>query len=170
MLYTEAQKQEHIEEILTLLYQIALRDSRIPVVLPGKTYTEEAALAVRAFQQAYGLPVTGEIDESTWNMIVRIYRQFKDLPAPLTLFPMPGFVLQEGDRGTLVHLVQVLLNLVGGHYANLPDIPLSGVYDRETADAVRRLQQAAGLPQTGTLDRAAWDRLAALVNQMPLGI
>ena len=31
MLYTEAQKQEHIEEILGLLYQIALRDSRIPI-------------------------------------------------------------------------------------------------------------------------------------------
>ena len=38
MLYTEAQKQEHVEEILGLLYQIALRDSRIPVVLPQKEF------------------------------------------------------------------------------------------------------------------------------------
>ena len=61
MLYTESQKQEHIEEILGLLYQIALRDSRIPIVLPAKEFTEEAALAVRAYQEAYGLPVTGEM-------------------------------------------------------------------------------------------------------------
>ena len=39
MLYTEVQKQEHIEEILNLLYQISLRDSRIPIVLPGKEYS-----------------------------------------------------------------------------------------------------------------------------------
>ncbi|MCR5307145.1 MAG: peptidoglycan-binding protein [Oscillospiraceae bacterium] len=170
MLYTDEQRGDHIEEILGYLYEIALRDSRIPIVLPGRDFTDEAALAVRAFQQAYGLPVTGEIDEKTWDMIVRTYRRFKDLPAPLVLFPMPGFVMQEGDRGALVHLVQVLLNLVSRRYANLPDIPLSGVYDAETEAAVRRMQSIAGLPQTGTLDRAAWDSLASLVNQMPLGI
>ena len=82
---------------------------------------------------------------------------------------MPGFVLQTGDRGDLVHLVQVLLNLVSRRYENLPVIPVTGAFDAETADAVRRLQELAGLPATGILDRAAWDRLAALVSQLPLG-
>ena len=45
MLYTEAQMQEHVEEILGLLYQIALRDSRIPAVLPQREFSEEAGLA-----------------------------------------------------------------------------------------------------------------------------
>ena len=86
MLYTDAQKQEHIEEILGLLYQIALRDSRIPIVLPQKEFTEEAALAVRAFQEAYGLPVTGEIDGDTWDSIVQTSRELTETAAPLVLF------------------------------------------------------------------------------------
>ena len=170
MLYTEAQKQEHIEEILTLLYQVALRDSRIPVVLPGKTYTEEAALAVRAFQQAYGLPVTGEIDDATWNAIAAAYHSLLDAAQPLVLFPAGTFILQEGDRGDLVHLVQILIRLAAGHYANLEPIPVTGIFDAETAAAVRQLQRIAGLPESGAVDRQTWNRLAALINSLPLRI
>lgn len=170
MLYTDAQKQEHTEEILGLLYQIALRDSRIPIVLPGKEYTEEAALAVRAYQQVYGLPVTGEIDSNTWNSIVETYHRLTDAAAPLTIFPAGMFILQERDSGELVQLVQVLLNLAAQHYANLLPVTVSGVYDAETAAAVRKLQALSALPETGILDRNTWNRLAALINTLQIGI
>ena len=170
MLYTDAQKQEHIEEILGLLYQIALRDSRIPIVLPGKDYTDEAALAVRAYQQAYGLPVTGEIDDDTWNSIVKTYHDLMDAAAPLTLFPAGTFLLQERDSGELVQLVQVLLNLAAAHYGNLMPVSVTGIYDAETAAAVRHLQAVSALPETGILDRNTWNRLAALINTLPVGI
>ena len=170
MLYTDAQKQEHIEEITELLYQIALRDSRIPIVLPAKDYTEETALAVRAYQQAYGLPVTGEIDGNTWDSIVETYHRLMDEAAPLIVFPAGTFILQEHDSGEMVQLVQVLLNLAAAHYSNLLPVTDSGEYDAETAAAVRRLQQISALPETGILDRKTWNRLAALINTLPLGI
>ncbi len=170
MLYTEAQKQEHIEEILGLLYQIALRDSRIPIVLPGSDYTEEAALAVRAYQQAYGLPVTGEIDGDTWDSIVETYHRLMDEAEPLTLFPAGGFLLQERDSGELVQLVQVLLNLAAAHYRNLMPVAVTGDYDAQTAEAVRKLQAVSALPETGILDRNTWNRLAALINTLQVGI
>ena len=170
MLYTDAQKQEHIEEILGYLYQIALRDSRIPIVLPGKEYTDEAALAVRAFQQAYGLPVTGEIDDETWNAVVENYHRLMDAAAPLVLFPSGAFLLQERDSGDLVQLVQALLNLAASHYQNLMPVTVTGQFDAETAEAVRNLQRISALPETGALDRATWNRLAALITSLPLGI
>lgn len=170
MLYTDAQKQEHIGEILGLLYQIALRDSRIPIVLPGSEYTEEAALAVRAYQQAYGLPVTGEIDGDTWDSIVETYHRLMDEAAPLTIFPAGGFLLQERDSGELVQLVQVLLNLAAAHFGNLMPIAVTGEYDAQTTDAVRKLQAVSALPETGILDRNTWNRLAALVNTLQIGI
>ena len=170
MLYSDEQRKDHTEEILNYLYQIALRDSRIPIVLPSRSFGEEAALAVRAFQQANGLPVTGEIDGKTWEKIVDTYRRLTDTPVPLMLFPAAGFVLQEGDRGELVFLLQALLQIVGRRFVNLPAPELTGVYDAETADAVRALQRSAGQPQSGRLDRAAWDSLAALLHQIPLSI
>ena len=170
MLYTDAQKQEHIEEILTLLYQIALRDSRIPIVLPGKEYTDEAALAVRAYQEAYGLPVTGEIDGKTWDSIVNTYHELTDAAEPLRLFPQGAFLLQNGDSGELVELVQVLLDIAAAHYSNLPDITVDGVYGEETAGAVRALQEIASLPPTGAMDRETWNALAVLINSIRLSV
>ena len=166
MLYTEAQKQDHIEEILGLLYQIALRDSRIPIVLPQKEYSEEAALAVRAFQEAYGLPVTGEIDERTWNQIAETYRRLTAEAIPLRVFPSGSFLLRRGDSGEQVLLVQSLLNLTAKRYANIAPAGMSGVFDEETEAAVRSLQQLAGLPETGELNLAAWNRLAMLFNSL----
>ncbi|MBP0971857.1 MAG: peptidoglycan-binding protein [Oscillospiraceae bacterium] len=166
MLYTEAQKQEHIEEILGMLYQVALRDSRIPIVLPQKEYSEEAALAVRAFQEAYGLPVTGEIDEQTWNQITEAYRRLTAEAIPLRVFPSGSFLLRRGDSGVQVLLLQSLLNLAAERYANIAHVGMSGVFDEETEAAVRSLQQLAGLPETGELDLAAWNRLAMLFNSL----
>ena len=166
MLYTEAQKQEHIEEILGLLYQIALRDSRIPIILPQKTFSEEAALAVRAFQAAYGLPVTGEIDGQTWEQITEAYRRLTAEAIPLRVFPSGSFLLQRGDSGEQVLLVQSLLDLAAKRYANIAPAGMSGVYDVETENAVKSLQRLAGLPETGELNLAAWNRLAMLFNSL----
>ena len=166
MLYTEAQKQEHIEEILGLLYQIALRDSRIPIVLPQKEYSEEAGLAVRAYQEAYGLPITGEIDGSTWDSIVQTYRSLTDPAVPLRVFPSGSFLLRKGDSGTHVQLVQSLLNLAAQRYANLTPVRMTGEYDADTENTVRTLQQIAGLPESGELDLRTWNQLAALFNSL----
>ncbi len=170
MLYTDAQKQEHIEEILTYLYQIALRDSRIPIVLPSKEFTEEAGLAVRAYQEAYGLPVTGEIDGDTWDSIVATYREMMENAVPLIVFPSGSFLLREGDSGELVLLLQVLLRIAGDHFSNLSPVSASGTYDAPTAAAVSQLQEIAALPQTGIADRKTWNALASLINSIPLGI
>ena len=170
MLYTQSQQEDHIEEILSLLYQIALRDNRIPVILPGREFTDEAGLAVRAYQQAYGLPVTGEIDTATWDSIVQTYHRLTDEAEPLVIFPAPGFRLQPGDSGEMVRLLQVLLGMLAGRYANLTAPAVTGEYGAETADAVRQFQQIAGIPQTGVLCRDTWNSLAALLRQTPLRI
>ncbi|MBR6760457.1 MAG: peptidoglycan-binding protein [Oscillospiraceae bacterium] len=170
MPYTEDDRKAHIREVLEYLYRIALSDSRIPIITPSSVYTPETALAVRAYQQAYRLPVTGEIDETTWNSIVATYRSITDQALPLAIFPPGGFVLQRGDEGEFVYLVQVLLNTIARRYHNLPLIPVSGSYDSLTADAVAALQNIADLPATGVVDRHTWNRIASFFNQLRLSI
>ena len=64
----------------------------------------------------------------------------------------------------------MLLNLAAQHYGNLLPLKVSGVFDAETAAAVRKLQAVSALPETGILDRNTWNRLAALINTLPVGI
>lgn len=168
MAYTEADRNAHMREILNYLYHIAIRDLRIPIVTPSSEYSAETALAVRAYQQAYGLPVTGDINEATWNSIAGTHRLLTAEAIPLAVFPHGGFIMQKGDTGELVYLVQVLLNTLAGRYQNLPVIPVSGSYDTNTAEAVKRLQGLAALPEDGVLDRVTWDHLASFINQLTL--
>lgn len=170
MVYTDAQKKAHIEEITELLYQIALRDTRLPAVVPSDVYTPETAIAVRAFQEAYGLPVTGEINTATWYAIVQAYHELTDTPVPLVVFPPGQFILQRGDSGELVYFVQIMLGLLAKRYANLPAVTPTGEYDDATEKAVRMFQEVSQLPPTGVVDRNTWNHLASFVNQLHLSI
>ncbi len=42
---------------------------------------------------------------------------------------------------------------------NIPGPPIDGIYDTATREAVRAFQREEGLPETGTVDQATWERL-----------
>jgi len=74
--------------------------------------------------------------------------------------PAPG-PLAEGSQGELVADLQRTLN------ARLPPeaaIGADGSFGPNTAAAVRRFQELAGLPATGTVDEATWKALGELVT------
>jgi len=48
-------------------------DSRVPSVPVTGEFGQQTADAIRAFQSAYNLPVTGVLDESTWNSLYDTY-------------------------------------------------------------------------------------------------
>ena len=74
------------------------------------------------------------------------------------LFGQDFFVLD-----ILIFVFSVLLTFLLSRYLEgiIPHAP-DGVHSPASADNVRWLQQAAGLPRTGTLDRATWDVLSRL--------
>lgn len=41
----------------------------------------------------------------------------------------------------------------------IPAVPIDGIFDTVTADALRAFQRSVGLPVTGRADRATWDAL-----------
>lgn len=43
----------------------------------------------------------------------------------------------------------------------LSPLPVDGVYDRATEEAVRRFQKTEGLPATGRVDQSTWEQLFA---------
>ena len=85
--------------------------------------------------------------------------------------------LSPGDRGTDVATIQQLIRayqttdppLPGGRTVTVRGIdplivPIDGVFGATTANGVRAIQAAKGLPETGLADTATWQALA-----IPLG-
>ena len=162
--FSEMQKQGHISELQRYLHDISYYDPNIPRIIPDGIYGTETADAVRRFQRQYGLNDNGEANPATWLAIVDVYRSFvENLAESLDIFPREiGKIIAQGDDGLPVLVIQSILRTLAQKYPNIPPVEITGEYDEATAQAVREFQKITGLPQTGTVDRATWNLLAAV--------
>lgn len=168
MAYTEKDLQEHISELQQYLRTISRLNKNIPSIIPNGLYDNLTEEAVRSFQRDYGLPVTGKVDNETWDKIYEVYQSVQELYEDIAaIFPVPSTersYIREGDSGFLVYILQAMLNTISSFYGNLNDIEINGRYGSETAEAVADLQDIIGLPRTGEVDFRTWNRLAQLYN------
>ncbi len=157
------------------LNRIGVTYTQIPfILLPDGVFDAETTNAVRAFQRIFGLPQTGVVDSDTWYKITYIYTAVKSL-AELDSEGQqpeggvyPGTPVQNGDVGPNVLRMQWFINGIArsGQIPALREVELDGQYGEETASQVRVLQQYFGLPQTGKIDRATWDSITRLFNEI----
>ncbi len=67
----EGAKVSYIQYFLGIISQF---DPRVPYVPVTGVFAEQTENSVRQFQSAYGLPVTGIVDKTTWDVIYDIYQ------------------------------------------------------------------------------------------------
>jgi len=132
------------------------------------------AESVKSFQSLFGLPVTGEVDEATFNRLTTAYRSvLSEIPPAVfanSARPFPGTTLLPGAEGEDVRELQRYLNRIGraAEQIDLPPGGLTedGVYGPATEAAVRSFQAYVGLPATGIVSAATWSAAADLYNDL----
>lgn len=73
----------------------------------------------------------------------------------------PGTELRNGSFGNDVKYIQVWLNRISRNFPAIPKIPAAdGIFDAATEAAVRKFRQVFGLGDSGTVDAAAWYKIA----------
>ncbi len=167
MAYTEQNKKDHIYEVQNYLRTIAQVNDNIPAIIPSGVYDEKTEDAVRQFQREYGLPITGKIDIDTWESIVEVYlsaEEYYRINSSIMLLQNSSRSINEGDSGSPVYILQAVLNTISDFYSNMDSIEVDGIYGKETADAVRKIQEIVGEPRSGNLDYKTWNKLAQLYN------
>jgi peptidoglycan hydrolase-like protein with peptidoglycan-binding domain len=120
-----------------LLYSKDYRDK-------GGEFTGKTEAAVRAFQAAQGLEVTGVCGPETWSALRGAGEAVLDAATTVTGSP----VLEVGDVGPSVFELESLLASWGAELA--PD----DVYDKATRGAVKRFQESNGLTADGRVNTA----------------
>lgn len=82
--------------------------------------------------------------------------------------------LKQGNCNNDVYILQNILNYIRGSYPGIPIIENpSGLYNKDTTDAVRAFQKAFALMQTGNVDYQTWYRISyiyAAVSNMTKSI
>ena len=158
-------EKEAITNLQRYLYQLSFTDPRIPPVPVDGVYGDNTRRAVRSFQETQRLPVTGQVDQTTWDRLYLAYLESLEgtgRTEPLYLFPRhpETYSVGLGDEGLIISATRYLLReLMIDYGGDFEDIPLTGTYDSVTEEAVRRFQQLHGLPNTGRVDRVTWNRL-----------
>lgn len=163
MAYTDEDKKAHIKELQKYLRGISYKNTKIPKIIPDGIFSIETIDAVKAFQNEYGMPVTGEVDERTWNALVTEFDNVTKMyakPQCITPFQFPDYVLKSGDRGYLIYIIQSMLNTIAENYNNLIKVTINGEFDAQTENAVKILQKLSGINQTGIIDVNTWNILA----------
>ena len=134
-------------------------------LIPDGLYGEETRGAVSDFQRKHGLPVTGAADLETWDTLVRVYRNALisyGKAAPLQIILQPGQVICCGESNAHMYLVQALFVALDRFYLGVPAVAVNGMHDPATVSAVIWLQERAGLPASGEIDKHTWRYLAQL--------
>ncbi len=148
------------------LNRISRNYPAIPKINPvDGIFGQETEAAVKEFQRIFNLTPDGIIGPATWYKIVRIYNGVKRLSeldsegisAEEISKEFPG-VLQSGDTGSNVRNLQYFVAVVGEFYDTVPQIEITGVYDRQTEAAVRAFQQTVGLPIDGIVGIDTWQQ------------
>ncbi len=162
MAYTDDQRKAHIKELQTMLRSISYYNPAIPRIVPDGIYGASTADAVQAFQQFYGLRVTGEVNSATWEKIAEISQELaENVPEPLEAFPpKKNTVISLGDRNFTVYVIQSILHELSEKYGDIPDCGISGIFDPDTQRAIQPFQRMCGLPVTGGVDCKTWNMLA----------
>lgn len=122
--------------------------------------------AVRVFQEVFNLTPDGIVGPATWYKIVRIYTAVTSLSELRSQGQQyyrinwsPPSVLQAGNTGEKVQLLQYMLSVLSEYIPSIPSLSVDGVYGPATRSAVQAFQRRAGLPETGTVGQTTWDMI-----------
>ena len=146
--------KEKTEELQRYLYDISFFTNPELSVIPDGYYGPETAGAVKKFQQLYNIPTTGETDKQTWDTAAAVHKHLiRNIPFPVSIFPYGKDFISEGSTNPAVFFLQTMLFLLHGKFSSFPEIEITGIYDKQTADAVRNMQKLSLYPETGNTRR-----------------
>lgn len=152
-----------IRSLQIMLRTIAQVYPQQPPVIPDGVYSPQTEQAVLAFQKMQSLPVTGVVDQATWESILSEYEQCRIQTAPaqhLTLTLDPSAVIRLGDDQIHVPLIQTMLFVLSQIYDPIPEPEITGIWDIPSQDALTAFQVYSDLDATGELDKRTWRDLA----------
>lgn len=166
-LFSDDKRNNAVYEVQHYLRFLSKHIIGIPTVTPDGIFGKETEDAVKAFQHIYSLPVTGEVNYTTWNLIYEIYKNVKEdksPPNPVYVFPLEITAMKRGDEFNEIFILQAIIQKISIRFPNLPSVAVTGSFDKNTEQTVKELQNIFGYEKNGRVDRKTWNKLADLYS------
>lgn len=156
-----------VQSLQYMLGELSYAHKALPFVAVDGFFGEETLEAVMTFQREFSPPVTGRVDQRTWDAIVYqfdLLEQERARPRPLRGFPVRPFQVEPGEQDDTMALIQTM-------FASLSDI-LDGIepsvadryHAKQSVNNTCWLQRISQLEQNGVMDRFTWNMLTRLYD------
>ena len=152
-----------IRSLQTMLRVLAEQHQSLSTVIPDGIYGPQTSQAVAVFQRRYGLPVTGVVNQETWDLIYDVYQEAVVDISPaddIEILLEPGQVFHQGDGNPYIYLLQSILTQLSNDHASIDAPPHNGVLDVDTMRSLSQFQRLANLEETGELNKLTWKYLS----------
>ena len=150
-------KGADVEHLQKRLNDLGYTDAAGKKLATDRDFGNHTREAVEQFQRENGLKATGVADKETLRLVEK----------GMTRHAAADGQLQPGEKGPDVRGLQENLNQLGLTGTNGKPLKVDGDYGDSTREAVRKFQEAHGLPQSGTADRATLEKLGEQVKFEP---
>ena len=153
-----------IYNLQIFLRTISRKYPEIPNVLPDGVYGNATIDAVRAFQNKFLLTANGVTDNSTWDHIVRIYKEIEkeNTFRAANIYPEGGLNFEDDNFMATIMIMQSMMVALSDRFSNIPKPSVTGVVDEATHRAITALQHAFGLNPDGNITPTFWNFLVAI--------
>ncbi|MEG2595128.1 MAG: peptidoglycan-binding protein, partial [Ruthenibacterium sp.] len=132
-----------------------------PIPAISGVFDTETGLSIESFQREFGLPITGTVNQTTWDVMQTVYlsnaADTGEVAADAGTYP--DYVLLFGSAGQAVRELQTYMNDIAARFCVSYFVPSDGIFGTSTEDAVKQFQTGFGLPVTGIVDEATWDAI-----------
>ena len=156
----------YVLTIQTILNRVSQNYPAIPKVATTSIFDAATEASVRAFQSIFSLDPDGIVGRATWYRMTQLYvavLRLAELRSEGQSFlgyswEYPDMIIPGETSAKVTHL-QYMLSVLVDFIPEVQEIPISGTYDAATENTVSSFQRYAGLPETGSVDRATWDAI-----------
>ncbi len=154
-----------VRSLQAMLREIAYHHPAIPRLVPDGIFGEETLEAVMIFQREWKLPVTGVVDNGTWDTVVLAFRDAREalaLPLPTNGFPARDYQIFPGQVCIYLLAMQAMSHSLSYVLADLEPVTINGIHTGASVRNAVAIQRSGGLPETGVVDMPTWNLLARL--------
>ena len=154
--------EQPIRSLQTMLRVLSKDDRRQPTVIPDGIYGPSTMNAVTVFQRRNGIPVTGIVDQVTWDAVVGQYESALirvGKAEPIEILIDANQVFRYGDSNPYIYLLQGMLTQLSNDHSKIPQPSHSGIMDRATIASLSAFQELSDLDVTGEFDKITWKHL-----------
>ena len=155
-----------VEYVHYFLDAIAFLDKDIPRLPTNSIYGNNTITMVKAFQEKYGLPVTGVFTYADWIVLQSTYDKIlKSFPKEYQSFVdelYPDYFLTRGATGPDVIRLQRFLLAICRYDKSIPGVRVNGIFDELTEKSIFKLQNDYGFDINGIVGPLLWRKIVEL--------